>query len=114
MPQNCPFYQDNAHTKHARVVVYLRASLISQLIQVSLLIVLYSADSEVCMLGQCDKCAQWLESLPEEDLSLMVTWYQWERVVQKTGLKKAGWQWPKCRPNSGLAGENKFELSKRK
>ena len=40
------------------------------------------------MLGQCDKCPQWLEPVSEEDLSLMVTWYQWERVVQKTSGKE--------------------------
>jgi len=40
------------------------------------------------MLGQCDKCPQWLETVSEEDLSLMVTWYQWERVVQKTSGKE--------------------------
>ena len=46
-----------------------------------------SSDSKLCMLGQCDKCPQWLETVSEEDLSLMVTWYQWERVVQKTDRK---------------------------
>lgn len=48
-----------------------------------------SPESEVCMLSQCDKCPQWLETVSEEDLSLMATmsWYQWERVVQKTNGK---------------------------
>ena len=42
-----------------------------------------SPDSEICMLGQCENCPRWLKSISAEDLSLMVTWYQWERVVQK-------------------------------
>ena len=42
-----------------------------------------SPDSEICMLGQCENCPCWLKSISAEDLSLMVTWYQWERVVQK-------------------------------
>lgn len=41
------------------------------------------------MLGQCDKCQQWLETVSEEDLSLMVNWYQWERDVQKTDGKES-------------------------
>lgn len=41
------------------------------------------------MLGQCVKCPQWFGSVSEQDLSLMVTWYQWERVVQKTNGKES-------------------------
>ena len=47
-----------------------------------------SPDSKLCMLGQCDKCPQWLETVSEEDLSLIVNWYQWERVVRKTDGKE--------------------------
>lgn len=41
------------------------------------------------MFGQCDKCLQWFEFVFEEDLSLMVIWYQWERVVQKISGKES-------------------------
>lgn len=39
------------------------------------------------MFGQCSECPELL-SLSVEDMSLMVTWYQWERVVQKTTGKR--------------------------
>ena len=32
---------------------------------------------------------KWSESTSKEDLSLMVTWYQWERVVQKMKGKES-------------------------
>ena len=50
-----------------------------------------SPESESCMFGQCDECPSpvWIESISKEDLSLMVTWYQWQRVVQKMKGKES-------------------------
>lgn len=43
------------------------------------------------MFGQCNECPSpvCLESVSEEDLRFMVTWYQWERVVYKTKGKES-------------------------
>ena len=32
---------------------------------------------------------QWLDSVSEEELSLMVAWYQWERVLQNTKQRES-------------------------
>ena len=92
-------YQENIHNKHPGVNImrtfascvtpYLKANLIFQLIQRSLLIVLcVSLILRFVCLGRVEM-PQWFASVPEEDLSLMVAWYQWERVVQKTYGKKS-------------------------
>lgn len=48
-----------------------------------------SPDSQSCKFGQCNEFPSFFESVSEEDLRFMITWYQWEEAVQKTNGKQS-------------------------
>lgn len=47
-------------------------------------------ESDICMLGKCNKCPKWLEDIKKEiDLGehTDTVWYQWEKVEQAIKMK---------------------------